>query len=461
MRRWLTVISVFALAVVSVAALSTNYETDPVEIDNGGEIAASSNYEGLASIGGTVIGTLASSNYIHDAAYIPMLETGGVTVPQLSLNLGPQTPGSSVEGASAQGVGVMQLMLTAGALGNVTVTSLRITASGTGNDQNHISNVNLYRDFDGDGLYNGAVDIQIAQSGSGFPSDDGEITFTMTEVITVSTSVQWLLTYDFSGSAVGNETFACSIMADSHVTAVDAISDPVGVTGAPVTGATVTIAAPGTPGSVSLSRGVNNLPGGQMVGYDETVGVFQFRVKASSIEDVTLEKVTLSATGTGNDLLGIAQATLYVDVNNDGLQDASDVAVSTAQTYGADNGTLTFDSISRSIGYSSQETYLVVYELAGTAVEGHTFGVSIARDSAVTGRGNTSGLLVSVSGAPVGSMIEIGPVPPQPYQIKKTSGGCAPAGDSQGSPLAVLPLVLFALAVLVLRRARRYGTLRR
>ena len=77
----------------------------------------------------------------------------------------------------------------------VTITSLRLTASGSGNDSAGISNIHLYQDNNANGVVDGG-DTPLATSN--YPSDNGTAVFNFYGVLMPSSTQTFLITYDFA-----------------------------------------------------------------------------------------------------------------------------------------------------------------------------------------------------------------------------------------------------------------------
>lgn len=159
-------------AAVVIAATSANYELDPVEIDQGGGEAWSVNYSQPGSIGGSVIGSASSANYTIEAGLgftvYDSPDDEPIPAPPLLALLGAQTPGPSWEASGATGLSVLQIKLSAGAA-DVTIDSLTVTASGSGNDLpttsgGDIFNFHLYVDVNSNGLFDSGVDTMLSQN---------------------------------------------------------------------------------------------------------------------------------------------------------------------------------------------------------------------------------------------------------------------------------------------------------
>ncbi len=64
----------------------------------------------------------------------------------------------------------------------------------------------------------------------------------------------------------------------------------------------------------------------------------------SASTSITLSSITLTASGTGNDLTALTSVALYRDTNASGVYDTGDTLYGTAGAFSGDNGTRTFSA---------------------------------------------------------------------------------------------------------------------
>ncbi|MFH1421662.1 MAG: hypothetical protein ABIH42_02970, partial [Planctomycetota bacterium] len=255
------------------------------------------------------------------------------------------------------------------------VTSVSVTAYGTGDDCNTVSSVNLWHDVNMNGIAEDSVDVLLV-SGQIYSEDDGVLVFTFPEstIIQKSTRQTWLVTYDFNISADG--TYTCSIVN----TEKDITTDVNGCNKKPVgeraiLGGTKSLSA----GSLTVFTG-SNPPADRAVNTaseQEHIAMLQFALQAGAYADVDVLGITFTASGSGNDYSGISGIQLWLDANNDGLWNVDDVEIDGRQTFSADNGIASFSGsplITLSAG-EAPENWLVTYNLNAN-VDG-TFSCSI------------------------------------------------------------------------------------
>jgi len=94
----------------------------------------------------------------------------------------------------------------------------------------------------------------------------------------------------------------------------------------------------------------------------------QLRLANDSYENLDGRKLTLRASGSGDEAADVKAVRLYVDSNGDGKVGSGDTQVDSAKTFGADDGTVTFDLSkipSPMISSRGHVDLLVVYDFQG------------------------------------------------------------------------------------------------
>jgi class 3 adenylate cyclase len=143
----------------------------------------------------------------------------GPSVGTLTVALGPGSPLASNEINTAQNLPILQLRLSASAAEDVQITSLTITALGSGNDAAHLSEVRLAFDANSDGAFDPAVDTSLGTA-AGFPLDNGTLTFPgLNLFVPASQSRDVLVVYSLNGTAPIGGTFAGRLASTTHVDA--------------------------------------------------------------------------------------------------------------------------------------------------------------------------------------------------------------------------------------------------
>lgn len=164
---------------------------------------------------------------------------GDTTTPQdeLVVSLGENTPAARQVGPSDVGVELTQIKLELVSSNAIEVRSVRITASGDGDDLLDVDKVWLYHDVDGDGLV-GASDSPLALSAV-YDADNGVVTFPLGANLVLGPGVpQYILVvYDLNGNAWIDETFRAGIESSIDIAAFSGTTGAAAVvTGAPVDG---------------------------------------------------------------------------------------------------------------------------------------------------------------------------------------------------------------------------------
>jgi hypothetical protein len=162
-----------------------------------------------------------------------------VPVPTLALALGPNSPSSHSWNLGNTSYNTMlQLKLTAGSVEDVKITSIALSASGTGNDKTGVHFASLVLD-NGNGVYDqGETLLSYGQ----YNRDDGVLMFNIDNyVIPINQTVYMLIVYTMTNSSSNGDTYSFQV---ASVTAVGAdTGEQVRITGLPITSATKTIVA--------------------------------------------------------------------------------------------------------------------------------------------------------------------------------------------------------------------------
>ena len=366
------------LAVINVAAVATGSQTFTTTLALNADVTAQGLVSGLsvAPSGAPVAGG-----------------TQTIAVGTLSAVAGPNNPGPSNRLRNARGVAQLQVRLSAGPAESVRVTQLVVRASGSGNDVADVSSAALYLD-DGDGVVSGGDTL--LQSGGVYAGDDGALTFGgLTQVLPPGTSRDLLVVYDYAAASAGG-TFAARLQDPSvdlsavGVTSGVALSPSGGLIGGGLTSLVETslsvAAGPANPAAANVQRGASAVP------------VLQLRFSAGAAESARITQLRLTPSGTGNDATGITQVALYRDLNSNGVLDGDTLLAS--GTWPGDDTPLAF-ALTLDVPASSTLDLLAVVNVAAVTTLGQTFTTALAFNADVTAQGQSSGLSVATSGAPV------------------------------------------------------------
>lgn len=165
-------------------------------------------------------------------------------------------------------------------------------------------------------------------------------------------------------------------------------------------------------GNVTVIEGGADVPNNENVsaGANTSVVVWQFRVEAGTVENVTINSIDITEAGTAHAAQDIVSVFLVNDTDMNGkwntsLGDSS--AISDAGTFSSDNGRTTLTlTANNTIKVGASVNYLLVVNTASTFYEGETLVFTINRSTTngeptrlqgVTATGETSGVTVYVN----------------------------------------------------------------
>jgi hypothetical protein len=173
--------------------------------------------------------------------------------------------------------------------------------------------------------------------------------------------------------------------------------------------------------------------------------VFSVSFTAGTPEPVKVQTITVTASGSGNEVSDVTAAFLYHDSDGNGAFDSStDLLRAGPIPFLADNGRITIPA-HLVVPPGGTESFFVVYNFTDNVPVGSTFSLSITADSDVTAEGVNTGLPASTSGAPLtgGTLTVAATTEPEPFM--GCSAGNTPAGPA--GPLSLLLLLAGFLAV--------------
>lgn len=189
--------------------------------------------------------------YNDSIDYVDSLTTFGFEVllapfPTLSVSLGPNaTKDHNWNSSDATENVMIQMKLTSGAYEGVTVNSIGLIASGSGDDKNGISIIRLLLDSNNNGIYDsGDSLIGYSQTSPAYFKDNSFATITLTPGYTVplNSSVNMLIAYTMSSSNSNGDTFSF------QVASINAVGSPSGQSvtpsGLPIISAVKTVVPP-------------------------------------------------------------------------------------------------------------------------------------------------------------------------------------------------------------------------
>jgi hypothetical protein len=161
------------------------------------------------------------------------------------LSAGTYNPSASNEVTTTTNLTMLQLKIsvTTGTE-SAKISAVKVTPSGTADDNADITNVRLVLDANNNGISDTGDTILVTGT---FTPDNTALTMTLgsPRTIAVAASENWLVVYNLDGSASAGETFAAQVAANADVTIVGAATTlAITPSGAPVAGGTKTIVEP-------------------------------------------------------------------------------------------------------------------------------------------------------------------------------------------------------------------------
>lgn len=307
---------------------------------------------------------------------------------------------------------------------NVNLTSITLTASGTGNDSNAYSQVALYRDTNANGFWDGG-DALFGATATAFAGDNGTRTFTSSPALAIAggSSATFFVVTRMNGAtpATSGQTFNTQVTAIVSSVASDGLGLPSAIMqGVEIIDTTLVVSA--TTGTAAGVYANDTGTGGNGI----EAGVFTITASGSGTPD--LLTISLAASGTGDDSSAYTEVAIYEDSASGAVgsyDNANDTLVDTATTFPADDGTLVFNVPSglQPFSVAQAKTYFVVVKLNGSAIPAETFQYTVSAITVGTGAGS--------SGTPSGTMAGLDINAPD-FNITDTSpatqGIAAPGG---------------------------------
>lgn len=356
-----------------------------------------------------------------------------IGVGALTVSPGPQngSTGGTVTGGDTDVV-MLQFTVSSGAA-IVTISSVTIHATGTGNDALHVANVRLYRDGDSDGQLDTAPTDVLLAGPTSYSQDNGTITFTYSQTLNANTSETWMIVYDFLAGADG--TFICyldNVGSDFVTTVGGKLNIPIpggGSTGS-ITGGTATA----QPNTLTVAEGADNPLDSSVTGDTNNVAMLQFSLTAGPGQTVTWTGVTFSGSGTGHEVNDIKTdgVNLWEDTGTpDGVPDT---LIDVGQNYVADNGTVGWTGLSETLAASVTRTFILTYDFeAGVDGTFHVEIVNVATDVTAQAGGQP---ITPVGTNPIsGPTITVDSTPPQ--VVRAMFDGVDPTSPAAGDTIKV------------------------
>lgn len=283
---------------------------------------------------------------------------------------------SDAQGTGGNGVQAGVFTVSNGA-GSADLTSITITASGSGDDSAAYSEVAVYRDAatGSVGSFDFANDTLVASAGT-FPANNGSLVFNVPaaqQAFSAGESRTYFVVVKLNGTAANAQTF------EYTVTAVTA--SPSGASGIPSSTMLGLVIVPqfDVNATTGTQTGVYaNATGSGGNGIE--AGVFTLQAGPDAAD---LASITITASGTGNDSTAYSEVAVYRDGTSGSVGSfdfANDVLIgSAAAAFPANDGSLVFtvQGAEQSFAGNESRTYFVVVKLNASAATAETFEFTV------------------------------------------------------------------------------------
>jgi hypothetical protein len=324
------------------------------------------------------------------------------TLPVLTVSGTSRAPSTVQQG---QNNVLMENLTFSSSTGTISVEVINITLGGNVSDGN-ITAVKLFNDTNKDGSY-GAGDIQIDSK----TFSNGVATFgtpgTTLFTVTSGTNESILILYDIASDASIGYAVGVNITSENNIT----VASPATVSSAnfPITSAESIITEAGP--SVLTVSGTSRAP--STVQQGESNVLMENLTFSSSIGTISVEVINITLGGNVSDG-NITAVRLFNDTNKDGSYDGGDIQIDSDKTFS--NGVATFGTPGTTlfnVTQGSDESILILYDIASDASIGYAVGVNITSENNIT---VASPATVSSANFPIASSesVIVAAVPPKP-----------------------------------------------
>jgi len=353
-------------------------------------------------------GLPAGTNYMHIRAKSgaglwghTAVFTNVYAVPVILCDPGANSPLPYTAPASAVRAAIIQVRVYNGTASSVTLRDIVFSASGSGNELNGLISgaCRLYLD-NGNGEYDEA---DVLLDSTGFTADDGTLSYQPELLIPGSSSRLLLVTYDFSGAAETGHTFRLSLESENFLDIRDESNIRLtnGIMQFPLSGAFITVQQPSF---ISLDAGSPTAPLSKIISnFYQDVVMLQIRAHAPAAENVSLNSLLFTSSGTGDDSLNVESGSvrLYYDSNRNGFLEKGFDPLLSAGSWNADNGTFSASGLTHIIPAGTNHQFLLVQNFNATAVPSKNFRAYLASNIHLEIHSLVTGLAVPVTNAPV------------------------------------------------------------
>ncbi len=297
-------------------------------------------------------------------------------LPGLKVELTAGTPADQAVAADAT-ASVMHVQLSTFLSTDVSVSTIRLSAQGTGYDEIDISSVEVYLDQIPYDTY--TVGDTLLGSGI-FDADDGKATISLAPAVLVSSGTprNLIIRCTLNGNGPDGATYSFRIASSADISVAFVPGGPTFATGTPLSGATLTITSGGA--KLNLLPGSNPPADTETLNVRDGVPVLQFSLYNRDSGTITVNSVTVTASGSGNDQANLWAANIYLDANSNGVVDAAEEPALATYTYAGDDSS-TIVPVAASIAAGKRADFLITYDFssAGTpAPPDKTFSALIA-----------------------------------------------------------------------------------
>ncbi|MBI4817386.1 MAG: hypothetical protein HY791_14085 [Deltaproteobacteria bacterium] len=324
---------------------------------------------------------------VTDAIGLPISSSPVTIAGTIDLAIGPQPPFPRVVRRGDRGEIALQLRFSA-LTESATVDRIDLQANGSFDDPAAIDLVELFLDANSNGVVDGG---EPRLSSGRFSSNDGGLRLTVGQLVQPSAPITLLARVDVANTPVGGDTFRLSISPADVV--ISSSSGSVSSAGIGVLGPTLTAG-----GGLVVSLGSAQAPGVSVNQNEVSVPVLSLSVLADN-EPCAVEAITISAAGSIDDAADVSNVRLLRDTNANGLADAFDITMGGA-SFASDDGSITFSGLQRALGTGVRESWLVAYDLRGSASNLETLRARVLGPSDVVATCTYSGV-VEPTGLPI------------------------------------------------------------
>jgi len=338
------------------------------------------------------------ANGVPSPAMTPMLGVIIRTPDFVFSDASAPNPGTAYVQLSGNVLQAFQVAYPAGP--NNTMGSITIAADGSGNDAADYISLDLYRDTNNNNFFDQGVDTVVSLAGSAFTADNGSATFTL---ISSQSGFQagdvrlYFVVAAYATSTVDGSSFQSRVSAASgtlpgtNLVGVPAPQAGTGYLGGDfnaglIINATGLIVTPLGPNIAQNNAAVNIIDSDSQGPNSFGEDFFSFELFAAN-ENWSVNDITFSASGTGNDGTAFSELALYEDINANGQFDGpgtDTLATNGIGNFTADNGIYTAALANPAQAANTTRRFFLTARMAGTATFGQTFNVRLEATNAMT-----------------------------------------------------------------------------